>query len=430
MLNKLLSTRLVRSAGVYAIANLVNSAIPFLLLPVLTRYLAPADFGIVSMFQVLVAVVGPFVGLSIHGAIGRQYFEKDKAELAEYIGTGFLILMASTLTVTLAVWIFSGVLGRISSISDSWLMLVTPISFSLFVIQVTLVIWQMQGEALRYSLFSVCQTLCNAGLAVWLIAVAGKGWHGVVVAQAVTTALFALAGLRSLLRSGWITLVWRREYASSALSFGLPLIPHALGGWAIDMIDRMFVANFAGIAVTGIYSVGYQIGKIIGIMESAFNQAWIPYLYESLREDTRDVRIKLVRLTYAYCLGLVAVSLLLSFFAPWFMNIFIGREFSGAHQYVVWIALGYAANGMYKMMAGYVFFVQQTAVLAKVTFATAVISVFATYLLTKEYGAMGAAYATTLSFICCFLFTWILSNRMYRMPWFSSEVFVRGRSSI
>lgn len=427
MLKKLLSTRLARSAGVYTVANLVNSAIPFLLLPVLTRYLAPADFGVVSMFQVLVAVVGPFVGLSIHGAIGRQYFEKEKAELAQYIGTGFMILLASTLTVSLATWLFSEVLGRISAIGGGWLVLITPISFSLFVIQVALVIWQMQGEALRYSLFSICQTLCNAGLAVWFIAVAGRGWHGMVIAQAVTTTVFALIGVGNLLKDGWINFTWRREYASSALSFGLPLIPHALGAWAIDMIDRLFVTNFAGIAATGVYSVGYQIGKIIGILEASFIQAWVPYLYESLKKDSHEIKVRLVRFTYAYCLGLVAVALLLSFVAPWFMDIFIGREFAGAHRYVVWIALGYAANGMYKMMAGYVFYIQETSVLAKVTFATAVISVVATYLLTRAYGAMGAAYSTTLSFLFSFFVTWILSNRLYRMPWFAPEVFAWGR---
>jgi O-antigen/teichoic acid export membrane protein len=77
MLNTILRSSLFQSAGIYTAAHLLTASVPFLLLPILTRYLTPADYGIVAMFQVILGIVSALIGLSIHGAIGRQYFEKD-----------------------------------------------------------------------------------------------------------------------------------------------------------------------------------------------------------------------------------------------------------------------------------------------------------------------------------------------------------------
>ena len=52
----------MRQAGVYTISNVVARAIPFLLLPLLTRYVSPADFGIVAMFFFVALLIEPLVG--------------------------------------------------------------------------------------------------------------------------------------------------------------------------------------------------------------------------------------------------------------------------------------------------------------------------------------------------------------------------------
>lgn len=58
-IKRLIHSSLFRSAGIYTITQMINSAIPFLLMPVLTRYLTPTDYGIVAMFGVLLSFVAP-----------------------------------------------------------------------------------------------------------------------------------------------------------------------------------------------------------------------------------------------------------------------------------------------------------------------------------------------------------------------------------
>ena len=68
---------MIQSAGIYTLANILNNAIPFLVLPVMTRFLTPEDYGTLSMFSVLVSIMTTFVGLNVHGAIARQFYEKE-----------------------------------------------------------------------------------------------------------------------------------------------------------------------------------------------------------------------------------------------------------------------------------------------------------------------------------------------------------------
>lgn len=83
------SSNLVRSSGVYTISSFINSALPLILLPILTRKLSPADYGLVAMFQLVVSLVYPFIGMNLEGSISRKYFDKDATDFPSFIGSNF-----------------------------------------------------------------------------------------------------------------------------------------------------------------------------------------------------------------------------------------------------------------------------------------------------------------------------------------------------
>lgn len=94
---KFFTGRLFRSIGIYLFSSFLNGIIPFLILPVLTRFLSPSDYGIVAMFSVLITFLAPFTGLSVHGAVYRKYFDLDEKEIAVYIGNVCFVLLTSSL---------------------------------------------------------------------------------------------------------------------------------------------------------------------------------------------------------------------------------------------------------------------------------------------------------------------------------------------
>ena len=70
-----------------------------------------------------------------------------------------------------------------------------------------------------------------------------------------------------------------------ALNFGVPLIPHVIGGFSIAAADRFIINEKLGLAAAGIYLVAVQLGMGMGLIADACNKAFVPWLYEQLKLD-------------------------------------------------------------------------------------------------------------------------------------------------
>jgi O-antigen/teichoic acid export membrane protein len=414
---QLFRSSLIQSAGVYTITSALNAAIPFLLMPVLTRYLSPADYGMVSMYGVLISFVTPFVGFNVEGAVARQYYEREQVDMTVYVSSCFAILLCSTVAVFIIFNVLAAPLSRFTAVPQQWLWTIVLVCFMQFICRMTLVLWQVRVMPSRYGTFQIIQTILNAGLSVILVVIVGMAWQGPLIGQIVSVFVFAGIALVILFRDGWLKCKVNKQYIRNALNFGIPLVPHTLGGAIIGITDRLFITKMVGLDATGLYTVGYQIGMIIGLLQESFNKAYVPWLYERLKMDDFDIKIRLVKITYLYFIIIISSSLFLAVTAPWFLTFFVGQQFAGSANFVAWIALGYAFNGMYKMVVNYIFYAQKTAILAWITFGTALVNIVLNYIFISLNGAIGAAQATTLTFALSFMATWIFSNKAYPMPW-------------
>lgn len=417
MIKRIINSSLFQSAGIYTITSGINAAIPFLLMPILTRYLTPLDYGTVAMFGVLLSFVAPFTGLSINGAIARQYYASNEVDMPRYVSNCLMILLTSTMLVGIIFYLLAEPISRAASFPMQWMWAVIIVSAAQFINQVNLTLWQAQVKPIPYGIYQICQTLVNMGLSIWFIVGLGMAWQGRIQAQVIAVVSFAIFGLLLLNHNGWLKIKPEKSYIRNALCFGVPLIPHALSGTIKTMVDRILISSMVGLSATGLYSVGFQIGMIIGILEDSFNNAYWPWLYERLKRNIDYEKRTIVKLTYTYFVVIICLALLLGFIAPWFLSFFVGPKFAGSSDYVIWIALGFAFNGMYKMVVNYIFYAEKTYILAWVTFTTAAISVGVNYFFIKLFGAVGAAYTYAIMGFVTFLAVWILSNRVYPMPW-------------
>jgi O-antigen/teichoic acid export membrane protein len=417
MINKVLKSSLFKSAGIYGGTSMINAAIPFLMMPILTRTMNPSEYGVVAMFGVLMSFLAPFVGLSGHAAIGRQYFNKEDIDLKVYITNCFLILLISTLIVATIVLMFAEQISNLAVFPKSWIWYVILTSFCTFIATTTLTLWQVQSKPIYYGIFQVSNTFVNVLFSLWFVVILKWSWQGRILAQVITVVIFAIIGLYIIYRNKWFKFEFNKKYIDNALRFGIPLIPHTLGAIIMTTSDRMFITSMVGLSATGLYAVGYSLGNIIGFAENAFNMAYIPWLYERLNKNDENFKRIIVKFTYLYFAVILIMALFMAFVAPYFLSFFVGPKFLGAQVFVFWIAMSFAFGGMYKMVVNYIFYVEQTKILAWITFTGAIINIALNYVLIKQFGAVGAAMATCFVSIFFFLFTWIFSNKVYKMPW-------------
>lgn len=408
---------MLRNSLIYLMTNIINSSIPFFLLPILTRWLSPSDYGVVSLFSIFLSVLSVFIGLNVFGAISRQYYEREHIDFPSYVGNSFFVLIWSTIFILVIVFFFNDVLSNLFSISTSWIWIAVLMALSQSVIQILLAIWQVEGYAISYGTFQIAQTSINTILSIFFVVSLKMGWEGRIIAQAFAVIVFSCFALIVLLKNNLIS--WKIDFTMirHALAFGIPLIPHALGGMAIAMSDRLLMNYMYGINETGIYAVGVQVGMLIGILTLSFNQAFVPWLYKELKSITDTKKIRIVRMTYLYNIGIVMIALFFSWIAPFLLSLLLGKDFQEASIYILWIALGNAFGGMYYMVTNYISYESKNHLLAVTTLVAAVLNVIFVYFLMKINGPVGVAQGTMLAYLCLFLFTWILSQKVYPMPW-------------
>lgn len=416
-LSYIFNHKLFKNSFVYASSNVIRSAIPFFLLPVLTRYLTPTDYGVVATFQVLLAIGVVFVGLNMDGAVAVNFFKIEKQKLEVYIGNVVFILFISFLLTFGIIYAVKTPLSHLVKFPENWFPIIIVVALSQFIFTMTLTLWQVEQKPLPYGLFQISQTVLNVILSLFFVVALNWQWHGRLIGIIVTSIIFGLISLFIIYKREYIKFSFNKTYIKDALLFGIPLIPHALGDWIMTSIDRFFINSMVNVAATGIYTVGYQVGMIIGLLAMSFNRAWSPFLFEKLKENSSATKIKIVKFTYLYNIGIIILALALSLVAPRFLEFFVGKNFYGAYKYVLWIALGYAASGMYYMVVNYIFYVKKTYILAWITFFSAAINIILNYFFIKANGAIGAAQATTVTSLIFFILTWTLSARVYKMPW-------------
>lgn len=416
----LVKKQLVANTLVFTLAEVINKGIPFLLLPITTRFLTPSDYGMVATFTALVNVLFVFVGLSVHGAVNVNYFQLARADLTRYVANVMLLIVASAAMVSLVLLPLANFLSIHLNLPVGWIFIAVLAALAQCVTLLNLVLWQSEQQPRRYGTYQIAQTVLTVALTLLLVVAWRHGWFGQLLANVSSIVVFGIASLGFLLYRGYVTFALDKTYLRDALAFGIPLIPHALSGWFLTGIDRFLLTSILGTAATGEYAVGYQFGLVIGILAASFNKAWMPFLFQRLKDIDDAGKKRIVRFTYAYFAGILGLALLLAAASPWVIQTLLGRSFSGSSRFVFWIALGYAFDGMYYMVVNQIFYMKKTSWLAGITFAVGVTHVAVSYFCIKTFGSIGAAYATTFSFGLSFVLVWILSAKVYPMPWFRS----------
>lgn len=413
-----MTKKVFKNSFIFVLGDILNKAVPLFMLPVLTRYLTPEDYGIISIFTVFVSILAVFTGLSVHGAINVNFFKLTKKELQVYIGNTLIILNISTLVVFIFVFLFSSYILEEIHLPEGWLYVAVILAFSQFLTVINLVLWTAEQKPKEYSIYQFSQTVITTSLSLILVVGFGMKWEGQLLAITSATILFSAISFIFIVKRGYLVFKPNKTYIKDALRFGIPLVPHSLAGWIGTSVDRMMIMSFFGSYATGLYTVGYQLGTIISVLTVAFNKAWTPYLMRILAEKpTLKNKKTLVYYTYIYFIAIIVITFIFSYLAQLAIPYFLDSSYTGSIEYILYIALSFAFNGMYFMVVNYIFYVNKTHILAFITFGVALFHMLILYILLKVNGTVGAAQAMMFASFISFLATWWFSNKVYKMPW-------------
>lgn len=422
-MKSLFASKLLKNSFIYTISDGVNKAVPFFILPILSYYLLPSDYGIVSNFNVLLSIVALIIPLGTTSILGIKFYIQSKEEFSNYVSNILVIGFLTTFFLVLFATVLSDFLIRSFKI-DYTILLITVLSgfFSLLT-TIHLSVFRYTERAVNFGIYGISQTVINIVMSLLLIVIYSQGWIGRVAGVLIATITFGLYSLYSLYKSGYIRSYVSKPIIKECLIFGLPLLPHALSFWVRGSIDRLFITSLVSEHEAGLYATGFQFGLLVSFITLSFNNAFSPYIYKKLSESDESKlegnKNQLVGITRYVAVGLVLLCFLFVLFSDYIITHLFSEKYFLAKKYVPLAILSQLFQGLYLLVVNYVFFVKKTQHLATITIFSALLQIPLSYFLIQFFGGIGGAYATVFVSFLTFVSVYILSQKVFPMNWFT-----------
>lgn len=407
--------KIIKNTSLYTIGNIIPQAAGFFLLPIYTRYLTPADYGIVSSMQVLNTILAVVFTLAVERSVYRLYWNyKTEKEKKDYLGS-IVIALACIATIVLALlFLFKGVVGLIYKSIPFYPFYVYAIItayFSVFGL-VPKIYLQLQQKAGSFVVLSIMQFVANTAFILWFIVGVKAGAEGMLKGQMIGCGMilpvFLFIGFKI------INFTVKPLILKESLKFSLPMIPALLSAWVLNLSDRIFIERYFSLADVGIYSLGYKIAGLVLILSSAFNMAYEPLFYKLANSDDQ---LKAKEKLFSYNNTFVMVILLICFFISLFSKeaivILLDARYAEAYKIVPIIALAYFISQAGGLMNRSIYQEKKTVAIMMIAIFGALLNIGLNFLLVPVLGAYGAAYATVLSFTGLTIIEYWYAKRCY-----------------
>lgn len=406
---------LIRNATVYTLSSAISAAVPFLLLPMLTRALTPQEYGVVSMFTVFSSTVAAVFGLGVNGAINVSLFDQT-LDRPGYVGTAIQVLLGSTLMAMLLLVVVSPWIVPLLNLSEKWLFIAAGMACGQLIVNVLFVIWQVEGSALKYGALQISVSVVSLLLSLLLVLTFRMNAEGRLIGLFAPIYVASIGCGIYLFKSGKAAWRFSRGHAADVVRFGLTLMPHSIGYILISMADRMIISAKLGSHDVGIYMASMQLALGIGLMADAVSRALSPWIYKIIASGDPEGKVLVVRTTYLYFAVLLMAAASLFLLSPYFL-MFLGDRFRNGGEILAWVGLGSAFSGMYLLVVIYIFYEKRNELLSAITVSIGLVNLPLCYFMVAGYGVAGAAKAYAFSQLMMFILVWIVAQKCHPMPW-------------
>ena len=410
--------RLVENVGWLVLERTVPMATGFVVSAVFVRYLGPTRFGLYSYAVSFAVIFGTLAALGMDSVVVRDLTRCPDRE-GEILGT------ALTLRIGAALVLWIGAIAAVVHLRDDALTRVLVAILAAQSVATALNVFECWFQAhiaarpmvivrtsiaLLGQLGRVILVLCSASLPAFAVLAAGA----MVLSSALVWLLFARATRQRLTFAP----ACARQFAHD----GWPLLVVGISIMVYMRIDQLMLTAMAGERENGIYATAVMLSELWYFLPMAVAGSVFPLIVKAHdSEDPQRFQEKL-QLFYDAMVGLgYAIAVPVFAFAGPIVKLLYGSAYAGSAAVLrvhvaslVFVCVGFA-RGQYLIARNETRFSMIASLLA------AVVNVLLNLALIPAYGALGAAWATLLSYAVANYASGLLARRLWMQTWMLSR---------
>jgi len=192
------------------------------------------------------------------------------------------------------------------------------------------------------------------------------------------------------------------------IGIGHPVVIHSFAMLLINQTDKFLLANLKSSLDVGVYGIATQLASVVTLFGGTLGMAYAPILYKKIdslikRDQQNIARIRRLCMFGSTIFGVVIMLVVLNYY-EWI----VGSKFPFYAAPFILLVASYVAFSWYFLYSGYFYHYKKTKFLALISSSIALMNIITSYLLIPEYGLVGAAIGTLVSYLfgwlCAFAF--------------------------
>lgn len=403
--------KVVKNSALYSFTTLLQKGASFFLLPLYTAFLTPEDYGIVNVVISVSSFMAVLIMMALNGAATRFHYKNTDEGYRKILwGTITTIVFISSIGwgavfFSLHRFFVDPFIGEIDFCPYAVIGLANTIITPLYILFQSYL--QARQEAFHYSVNTFTNFLVQVGLAILFIAYYRMGALGMLLANVITSLVFFVYVLVFYIPK--IVIGINKTVARESFSYSLPLLPHQISIWSAGAIDRLFLNEYKGKAMTGVFSVGQQFGGVVGTIAYSVNQAFVPWFFQMIEKGKEGFR-RIEQMGEFSVVGYSLIAFVISLFAPEIIRVMVSEQFRNAWEITPILCFAFVFHGVYFFYIN-ILFVKDTGWVFTVTLAAMIVDIIVNVLLVPLWGIWGCGIACFMTYFTRSIFALFISQK-------------------
>jgi O-antigen/teichoic acid export membrane protein len=402
---------MLQGSGVYMLGIIGQRVASLVLVPVVTRYLVPADYGVLDLMEQIGVIMSVILGLNFASALGYFYFAPG-ADRSRVVSTtlwgSFLIGVVGSVVG----WFAAGPLSQRFLHSQEfvpYLRLIFAIMPLSFLLEAGMSWLRVENLPSWFTGLSLLRVVLTVGGTITLVAGFGLRVGGVlgsnVFAAAVVAIVVGIIGLRH--HGSHFDLAIFKKMAR----FAFPLTISAVALFAIHFGDRLILPSYRAFDELGVYTLAYKMGMILAPIQAAFESYWTAQMYQIVARS--DAKLVFGRAFTYLTLVMSSGALGVLVFSHPALLLMTSPAYYRAESLIPIILLAYYVRALGDFFRNVLLARGLPGHDAACNWTAAAVSLVAYLTLIPRYGIQGAAIATLITFAVSGVVARLLSNRVW-----------------
>jgi O-antigen/teichoic acid export membrane protein len=407
-----------RDALMLAGATIIGKAFSFLMLPLYTHYLRPADYGVIELIELTLDMLSIVTGTRLLGGVFRFYHKTvDEHERKAIISTAMIMVCAGYLAVAIVVFAGAPMFSRLVLGSEQYTAVVRIAALAMATSAPTFVptpFFRIHGRFRPVVVAQLSRLVIQVSLNILLLSVFHLGAKAMFLSTFVANLVVGTTLTVMVLRR--VGLHYSRTAARDLYRFGAPLVLTQVATFVLTFGDRYFLRAATTLDAVGRYTLSYQFAFLLATMaQFPFDMVWEPKKHEVSHRPDRNAIYGRVFVYQNVVLFSFAVALCL--FVRNVLQVMTRESYWDASGVVPILVVAIILQAWSGWQDTGIQVTERTRWIAIANWAGAIVVIAAYAVLVPRYAAWGAAIATVIGYAVRYTGIYTAAQRLWPVRW-------------